>query len=151
MIQDKSLPQFSSSATDLRSITQAVHDWSQERPVQLCVLFGSQASARVHPHSDVDLALWLTDSLSSATRLRWIRELETALDQDVSLVLVSPDLDPVLGFEIVRQGRLIFEAQPGLWMKRRAQLWHAYNDSLPFRRAARQRLREFAQEVRRAP
>jgi predicted nucleotidyltransferase len=150
MIKDKrGLPQCSSSATDLARITQAVRDWSQERPVQLCVLFGSQASARVHAHSDVDLALWTSAPLPSATRLRWICELETALAQDVSLVLVSADLDPVLGFEIVRQGRLIFEAQPGLWMERRAQLWHAYNDSLPFRRAARQRLREFAQEVRR--
>jgi predicted nucleotidyltransferase len=135
---------------DLVYITQAVRDWCQERPVQLCVLFGSQASARVHPGSDVDLALWPSAPVPSEARLRWICQLEAALDQDVSLVLVSADLDPVLGFEIVRQGRLIFEAQTGLWVERRAQLWHAYNDSLPFRRAARQRLREFAQEVRRA-
>ena len=139
MIQDK---RGLSNATDLTRITQVVHDWSQEQPVHLCVLFGSQASGRTHAHSDVDLALWPTTPLPSATRLRWICELESALAQDVSLVLVSADLDPVLGFEIVRQGCLIFEAQPGLWMRRRAQLWHAYNDSLPFRR--------FAQEVRRA-
>ena len=118
--------------------------------MRLCVLFGSQVGAKSHPHSDVDLAIWPSRSISPTARLRWLRELETLLAQDVSLVLVSPDLDPVLGFEIVRQGYLIFEAEPGLWAERRAQLWHAYNDSLPFRRATRQRLREFAEEVRRA-
>lgn len=51
------------------------------------------------------------------TRLRWLRELETALDQDVSLVLASQDLDPVLGFEIMRQGYLVFEDTPGKWEK----------------------------------
>jgi hypothetical protein len=55
----------------------------------------------------------------------------------------------VLGMEIVRHGRLIYERELELWLHHRAQLWHAYNDSLPFLRAARQRLREFAEEVRR--
>lgn len=131
----------------LEKIAEIVSDWCRERPVQLCVVFGSQASGRAHPHSDVDLAVWPT--FSPADRLRWLRELETALDREVSLVLVSPALDPVVGFEIVRQGRLVFEKEPGLWTAQRARLWHFYNDSLPFRRAARHRLREFAEEVRR--
>jgi predicted nucleotidyltransferase len=130
-------------------IINVVHGWCQERPVQLCVLFGSQVSGTTHPDSDVDLAVWPVAPIPPLTRLSWLRELETALGQDVSLVLVSPGLDPVLGFEIVRQGHLVFEAEPGLWVQRRAQLWHAYNDSLPFRRAARQRLHEFAEEIRR--
>jgi hypothetical protein len=55
----------------------------------------------------VDLALWPTHSVSPSVWLRWLCELETALAQNVSLALVSPDLNPVLGFEIVRQGYLI--------------------------------------------
>ena len=70
------------------------------------------------------------------------------LNKDVNLVLVSADLDPVLGMEIYRHGRLIFEREPELWFHHRLQLWHVYNDSLPFLRAARQRLHEFAEEVR---
>ncbi len=67
----------------------------------------------------------------------------------MSLVLVSPQLDPVLGFEIVRDGVLVFERSSSLWLQRRVQLWHAYNESLPFRRAAWQRLREWANRVQR--
>lgn len=133
---------------NIRRIATAVVLWCQQQPVSLCVLFGSQATGQTHSHSDVDLAVWPTQTLSVTTRLEWVVELETRLDQDVSLVIVSADVDPVLQFEIARCGYLIFEAQTGLWDEKRLQLWHAYNDSLPFRRAARQRLHEFAVEVR---
>ncbi len=136
---------------NIRRIEDVVIPWCQQQPVNLCVLFGSQATGKTHPHSDVDVAIWPMHTLSVATRLEWVVELETRLNQNVSLVIVSPDLDPVLQFEIIRQGRLMFEARPGLWDEKRLELWHAYNDSLPFRHAARQRLHEFAMEVRNAP
>jgi predicted nucleotidyltransferase len=123
--------------------------WCQQQPIRLCVLFGSQATGQTHERSDIDLAIWPAEALSTPARLRWITELEALLGQDVSLVLVSADLDPVLGMEIVRHSRLIYEREPELWLHHRAQLWHAYNDSLPFLWAARQRLHEFAEEVRR--
>jgi predicted nucleotidyltransferase len=124
-------------------------EWCQIQPVRLCVLFGSQTTGQTHAHSDIDLAIWPMEPLSTPTRLRWVSELETMLDRDVSLVLVSADLDPVLGMEIYRHGRLVYEREPELWFHHRLQLWHAYNDSLPFLRAARQRLHQFAEEVRR--
>lgn len=135
----------------LEEMVQALGEWCRRQPVRICVLFGSQATGRTHPGSDVDVAIWPDEPPSTSLKLGWVQALEALLDRDVSLVLVSPGLDPVLGFEIVRDGRLVFESEPELWLKQRAQLWHAYNDSLPFRRAARQQLREFAEEVRRGP
>jgi predicted nucleotidyltransferase len=134
-------------AADVQQMMTKVANWCSEQPVKLCVLFGSQATGHQRPDSDVDLAIWPLQSPSAQTKLTWLRELETLLGKSVSLALVSPDLDPVLGFEIVRDGRLIYEQQPGLWIKHRAQLWHAYNDSLPFRLAAREQLKQFAKEV----
>lgn len=136
--------------TALEEMVQALRKWCRRQPVRLCVLFGSQATGRTHPRSDVDVAVWPAESPTTATKLlAWVAELEDILGKEVGLVLVSPDLDPVLGFEIVRDGRLVFESEPDLWLRQRAQLWHAYNDSLPFRRAARQQLRQFAEEIRR--
>jgi predicted nucleotidyltransferase len=134
---------------DLERTISSIAAWCDKHPVRLCVLFGSQATGHARPTSDIDLAIWPGESLPTATKLRWITELELLLDKEVSLVLVSADLDPVLGMEIVRHGHLIFEREPELWDHHRLQLWHAYNDSLPFLRAARRRLREFAEEVRR--
>jgi predicted nucleotidyltransferase len=116
-------------------------------------LFGSQATGQTHPGSDVDLAvrpsksLDSAESLDSGTKLRWLVELQNLLDKEVSLALVSPDLDPVLGMEIIRNGRVIFTTSPNLWPKERARLWHAFNDSLPFRPGGREELRRTAEEL----
>ncbi|MFO7680656.1 MAG: nucleotidyltransferase domain-containing protein [Chloroflexota bacterium] len=123
-----------------------VQTWCQSRPVSLCVLFGSQTTGKTHAHSDVDLAVWPTEALTSAQKMQWVTDLQGLLDKDVSLVIVTPDLDPVLGFEIVKNGRLLYQQNPELWLKERSRLWHAYNDSLPFRRAAYKQLQQFIKE-----
>ncbi len=130
-------------------IPQLLNAWCRERPVRLCVLFGSQATGLAHAGSDVDVAVWPAERPSTQARLAWLAELATRLDREVSLVMVSADLDPVLAMEIYRHGRLVYEREPELWFHHRLQLWHVYNDSLPFLRAARQQLRKFAEEVRR--
>jgi predicted nucleotidyltransferase len=126
-----------------------IANWCQAQPIQLCVLFGSQVMGQTQADSDVDIAVWPAEPVSTPARLSWLHELETILEKQVDLVLVSAELDPVLGMEIVRHGRLIFEREPDVWLHHRSQLWFAYTDSLPFLRVARQRLRDFAEEVRR--
>ena len=122
--------------------------WCQDQPVRLCVLFGSQATGRANTYSDIDLAIWPAETLSTTTRLRWVSELEILLETEISLVIVSADLDPVLGIEIYRHGQLVYEREPELWFHHRLQLWHSYNDHLPLIRAARQQLRDFAEGIR---
>jgi predicted nucleotidyltransferase len=121
-------------------------EWCGRRGVSLGVLFGSQARGAARPESDVDLALWLPQPPSARELLAWRRELTDALGSPVQLVLVTPRLDPVLGFQIARHGTPVFEAPPGAWAGERLRLWHAYNDAMPFLRAARRRLRDFAAE-----
>jgi hypothetical protein len=38
--------------------------WCSERPLCLCVLFGSQATGKTHAQSDVDLALWPSELIA---------------------------------------------------------------------------------------
>jgi predicted nucleotidyltransferase len=124
-----------------------VRDWCQQNRVRLAVLFGSQATGNTHAQSDVDIAIWAEEPVVAERKLQWLVELETIFANDVSLVFVSPRLDPTLGFEIVKHGQLLFEQVEELWLIERSRLWHAYNDSLPFRRAARQQLKQFIKEI----
>ncbi len=123
--------------------------WCATRPVRLGVLFGSQATGKTHAGSDVDFAVWPDAPLAPEQKLAWLVELQRAVNNDVSLVIVSPDLDPVLGMEIVRHGIVVFEAEPELWYRKRLDLWHSYTDAQPFLRAQREALKAFAAEVSR--
>lgn len=114
----------------------------------LVVLFGSRARGEAVHGSDVDLALWRPTHDDVRALLRWYSELEDIVGADVEIV-TGPGFDPVLGWEIAREGRLLFESVEGSWAKERARLWHVYNDSLPFRRVRRRLLADFAAEVRR--
>jgi predicted nucleotidyltransferase len=121
--------------------------WCRERGMRLCVLFGSRATGKATRESDWDLAVWAPPH-PARERLRWLAELADILDGEAQLVVITPDTSPVLGFEISRDGVVVFEDGPGRWARERSRLWHLYEDSLPFRRAARERLREFARSVR---
>lgn len=129
------------------SLQALIQAWCQTHPVKLCILFGSQATGKTHPKSDVDLAIWASQPQLPLTKLIWLGELEEMLGKSVSLVLVSPDTNPVLGMEIVRDGKLVFEQEAGLWIKYRQQLWHNYNDSFLFRWALRNYLDRYVQEI----
>jgi predicted nucleotidyltransferase len=118
--------------------------------MRVCVLFGSRATGRARAESDYDLAVRPTARPAAWQRVAWQAELEALLDADVSLVVLSADTEPVLGWEIARTGQLLYEAQPGAWLQERARLWHAYNDALPFRRALDASIRRYAEELRRA-
>ena len=133
--------------SDKDEIVRRLENWCQQRPLRLCVLFGSQATGKAHHNSDIDLAIWPNTFPTSQQKLDWINELTQLLNSEISLVLVSPNLDPVLGFEIMKHGQVIFERDSDLWQKEKNRLWHLYADSWPFRRAARQRLHQFAHEV----
>lgn len=79
--------------------------------------------------------------------MAWQTELGTLLDADVSLVVLSADTEPVLGWGIARTGQRLYETQLGTWRQERARLWHAYNDALPFRRALDASIRRYAIDI----
>jgi len=123
-------------------------DWCRRRPLRLAVLFGSRARGDAQPTSDVDLAVWVPELPSPQERLAWRHELATLVEVEAQLVFVTPRLDPVLGLQISREGLELFEIEPGTWIAERVRLWHLFQDSLPFLRAARRQLLELAAEVR---
>jgi predicted nucleotidyltransferase len=131
------------------ALAKTVSPWCVERGVRLCVPFGSMARSEEHAGSDADLALWLDSGELPIERLpAWQRELGEKVGRTASLVIVTPDLDPVLGFQIARDGIAIHESDPGLWEASRLRLWHAYQDAAPFLRTSRRLLEELAAGAR---
>lgn len=140
------------SETVIRKLRQELVPWCLEKGIRLAVLFGSRATGRARAGSDVDLAVWPAEPGSvppAKTRLDWLGELTVRLDADVNLVAVTPRLDQVLGREIARDGRVLYEAEENLWAWERLRLVQLFNDALPFLTRQREALRRYAEEVRR--
>jgi predicted nucleotidyltransferase len=114
--------------------------------VRLAVLFGSTARGEAGPRSDVDLGLVLEpDSLES--RIQAEAELGRAARRPVHVVFLN-EAPPLLRFEIARDGVLLVEAKPYLWVDFKAKAMVDWWDWAPTARmiqaAAIRRLRERA-------
>jgi len=78
----------------------------RERHVELAYLFGSAARGETGKLSDIDVAVYLNESLSSEERfklqLRLMGELASALKTNKVDLVVMNDVPPTLNYEIIR-------------------------------------------------
>ena len=118
-------------------------------PVRLAYLFGSQATGRARADSDVDVAVLADERLSNderfQLRLDLIGAVGQALRTDAVDVVLLNDASPVLAYEVLRNGTLLYcaseEERIGYQVRALLQL----EDTAPLRRllteAQRERLR----------
>jgi predicted nucleotidyltransferase len=75
-------------------------------------LFGSLAEERAMPHSDVDIAILLTDGSDSMAvgdrQLQLMGELERFAGREVDVVILNT-APPILQNQVLRHGRLLYE------------------------------------------
>ena len=109
--------------------------WCQSHGVDLCVLFGSQATGRTHARSDVDVALFSASQPDmKKDLLRLMGELEDQFGQPVDLVIIEPDTDPVLRLEVFQHGQPLYESRSGLFNEHRVLAVKIFDDTEPLRR-----------------
>ena len=80
------------------------------RGIRAVYLFGSAASERAGPESDIDLAVIPTDPLVREQKLDILEELARQGYCNVDLVFLDND-DLVLAYEGIRHNRLIYAAE----------------------------------------
>ena len=93
---------------DLDAFRQPLQGLFQQHPVRLAYLFGSQATQRTHPSSDIDVAMLLDESLTPderfAERLKLLGDLSRIFGTDhVDLVMLN-EASPLLAYETLRHG-----------------------------------------------
>ena len=85
--------------------------------VELIVLFGSLASGKRHPLSDVDAAFQMAN-LDDKKRVQIWGEVTDALETDeVDIVYLNDDIPYRLRFEIANSGQLLYEAAEGMFLR----------------------------------
>ncbi|MCU0836309.1 MAG: nucleotidyltransferase domain-containing protein [Chromatiaceae bacterium] len=136
-----SLDQPDSPATGVRPETSRLQDilsqLARRHAWRLVVLFGS--AARGEAARDLDLAVLPAAVSSLLTQGAWLAELKERLAPwAVDLLVVGDETSPVARFEVFRQGRCLFEAEPGLFSREQDRAFFLYADSEPIRRQMRE-------------
>jgi predicted nucleotidyltransferase len=112
---------------------------------RLAILFGSSAAGQERAR-DVDVALAFDELPEPARRLELLADVqEITHPRPADVVFLHRDTSPVLRFEVFRQGRPVFEAEPGLFVRGAVRALALYEDARPFRNAL---VRQLAAEVR---
>lgn len=116
--------------------------------IALLVLFGSRAKGKVHAESDIDLAVKPVHG-HIVDKLKLIFEFgELLKTEGIDLVVLTPETDPVLLYEIFMNGRPLYENSPELFEREKLRAWKLYLDTERLRRYQKEYLRRFAEEIK---
>ena len=81
--------------------------------ITLIVLFGSYAEGKVRDDSDIDIGIYLEDKIGVKEETNLIEDMVHAFKRDNIDLVILNTASPVLRFEVVRNGKLLFERTPG--------------------------------------
>ncbi len=117
--------------------------------LRLMVLFGSAARGKMHTESDLDLGVLPQKKLSHAKCISLWSELSRLFAREVDLTILSHP-DPVLGFEIAKEGILLYEAETDTWENWKSYHIRQYWDTEKFREDLSNFISKRAEEMRHA-
>lgn len=110
--------------------------------IDILILFGSQAKKDPRVGSDHDIAFkpgkgFGLNKLDLIYRLGELYNID-----DIDLVRLTPDTDPVLLWEIFMHGKPLFERHPGLFEKEKLKAWKIYQDTAKIRNLRKEHLKQ---------
>lgn len=106
-------------------------------------LFGSRATGKARPDSDIDLAVDWDPALDAVGKAAAECELRTALAKELGAPGERADLVDLrcvgvtLGFRVIRDGKLLMSRNPKARVDLEARIARRYDDEAPYRRLFR--------------
>lgn len=115
-------------------LVEALRSYFASQPdVVAAYLFGSQATAKARPESDVDSAVLLPEEDSFARfkrRLRLIDAVSEVCGREADVIVLN-DAPPLLQHQVLKEGRLIFERDKAARVEFEVRAGKIYADLKP--------------------
>ena len=90
-------------------------------------IFGSYAKDNIRKDSDIDIAIYLKDSIDTYRYLDMKMKLSEAIRREVDLVILN-DATPMLKYEIYKNNILLFTKDKSIENKYKVKTLFEYND-----------------------
>lgn len=118
-----------------------IAELARKHNLEFVALFGSQATGRLHPKSDIDIAVISREPIN---RLRLMTEFSDIFEcADVEVVNLS-NVSPTLMREVVQNGKLLYEKEKGAFLKWKLYAIREWMETAKFRALASKKLIEWA-------
>lgn len=123
--------------------------------LKILVLFGSRATGKTNVNSDWDFAALYDEELRKSSckdkAFAWFQVPLLIgqvfdLNSDKIDVVELNHCTPLLGYQVARDGKLLYEKQPGNFINFQRQAWKIYADTAKFRKAQRQSIELWLQK-----
>ncbi len=122
---------------------------AQKYGLRFIVLFGSVARGRVHEESDIDIGVYTEKPITFNKRSKLWIELSKLFQAEIDLTMLNHP-DPLLGFRVANEGRILFESKRFAWESWKSYAMRYYWDTAKFRQDAKQRLSRNIERMRHA-
>src|ERR1035441_2864080 len=99
---------------DVNSVKPKIQKLAEKYGLSLVLLFGSQATGRFHPKSDIDIAVL---SRHPINRARIAMDLDGIFERDDVEVVDLSTASPTLMHAVVKEGKLLSENEPGAFFR----------------------------------
>ncbi|MEO5888483.1 MAG: nucleotidyltransferase domain-containing protein, partial [Anaerolineales bacterium] len=100
--------------------------------LRLIVLFGSAARGKMHKESDIDVGVLTDRPLTFNRRLKLWYQLASLFRADIDFAVLNHAV-PLFGFEVARDGKVLFERDPYVWENWRSYKIRQFWDTKKFR------------------
>lgn len=93
------------TAINIKKLTDFLRDAYPE--ILIAYVFGSSKDGTVNEGSDIDIAIYLKENVSSFMQLKLAAELEDELQMPVDIVVLNKE-NPLLNYEVLKNGQRLF-------------------------------------------
>ena len=100
----------------------------QNTTIVAVYIFGSVATAKNRPGSDIDVAIMIRGQLTGMERVQLETSLSNILGKDVDLIVFG-EATPLLQHQVLKDGYLIYERDPGERTKQEVAARREYLDT----------------------
>ncbi len=129
---------------DIQAIQPKIAALARKHKLRLVVLFGSQATGKIHPKSDIDVGYVASPDLNFEASLDAANDLRELLGrEDVEFVNMRK-ISPLLRKIISDEGILLYEDTPGTFVQFKMYAFKKYIETKPLRELRYKSLRKFA-------
>lgn len=118
----------------------------QEYNVSFLVLFGSQATRKARPESDIDLAVYFQKPPPAEKELNFFHKIAQALQTDRFDLVVLNHANPTVAKEVALTGEVLFEKRKDDFDYFLIRAINLYLETKPLREANERNLKNYIKE-----